>query len=232
MDSVLTVFLFFIFFFTFVSLHYNLQKYDLLYINKTCTLYTSATVSKSIGQVLQCSRHIHKWQCTLIHSTYNVHAPYNNIYIWPHNTLTTGDYPRLIIEACAHTHCSSEWCDFVLKNKEQSIILHLKNLQSFTVGKLIDMVEIILFWMYVESRRDSQWISSYATYETLYNATYTNVTWSIKVHWGQLTQDRIGWAPNIGRVTQVPALHRTSLQVRFIQHCAPTRFFLLFKKEQ
>lgn len=47
-------------------------------------------------------------------------------------------------QACAHTHCSFQ-CNFVLKNKEQSIILHLKNLQSFTVGKLIDMIEIILF---------------------------------------------------------------------------------------
>jgi len=43
---------------------------------------------------------------------------------------------------CTKTH--SLYFDFVLKNKERSIILHLKNVQSFT-GKFIDMIETIFF---------------------------------------------------------------------------------------
>lgn len=82
--------------------------------------------------------------------SFTVHASYNNTYIWPHNILAIKRLPKTDHQACAHTHCSFQ-CNFVLKNKEQSIILHLKNLQSFTVGKLIDMIEIILFWMYMES---------------------------------------------------------------------------------
>jgi len=45
---------------------------------------------------------------------------------------------------CTRTH--SLYFDFVLKNKERSIILHLKNVQSFTVGKFIDMIETIFFF--------------------------------------------------------------------------------------
>lgn len=116
-------------------------------------LYTSATVSKSIGQVLQCSRHIHKWQCTLIHSVY-IHTPYNNIYIWPHNHPCHKETIETTYQACAHTHCSFHWCNFVLKNKEQSIYITFKkfsviyNREAYRHGRnnLILNVCGILMW--------------------------------------------------------------------------------------
>lgn len=135
-------------------------------------------MSKSIGQVLQCSRYIYS-MTMYTHSFVlmwplddNIHTPYNNIHIWlitftpchkGYSRLTTRDV--LIHIALFH------WCDLVLKNKERSIILHLKNFfQSFTVGKH-GRSNVILNVCDITRLIRSEFHRT-KNYETLYDTTY------------------------------------------------------------
>lgn len=72
---------------------------------------------------------------------------------------------------------------------------------------------------------------NFITVYYLRNAVHCNVEYRRTIHRGQLIQDHAYSAPDFGRVTQVPALHSASLQVRFIQGRASTRFFFLIEKE-